>query len=288
MTTPIPPLDTFPLDAVVVSTDSVSTEGGQFVRLLYADGEFGAWMLPPLPCPPPQSVLKARVNLLPINARGMATHVLTRMDPDGELDVFELIPDAFGAGDNCVLRLRDLADACTLPVLRQFLSDVFTLSEVFQCFWTCPASQTHHHAGKGGLARHSIEMAERVRDTPGMSELDRCIGIVFALIHDLGKIWCYDPNVTNLQQLGHDQVALARLHGPLEQLEAVWSDGAITLRSLLSGQWKRVGGKPLVAVGKLVQAFDQMSVESDLRPRMNHRYRPWTPTSPLDYESSVF
>ena len=46
-----------------------------------------------------------------------------------------------------------------------------------------------------------------------------------------------------------------------------WADAAIALRSLMSGQWKSKGGKPLLAVGKIVQAYDQSSAEQDLRSK---------------------
>jgi len=62
---------------------------------------------------------------------------------------------------------------------------------------------------------------------------------------------------------------------PLDILERTWADAAIALRSLLPGQWKSRGAKPLLAVGKIVQAYDQSSAEQDLRNRKGDRHQPW-------------
>lgn len=175
-----------------------------------------------------------------------------------------------------IQRLRDVVKRIESEALFEFLSNVFSLKIVYRHFWKCPASQAHHHAYLGGLAIHSIEMAERMADTPGLNSTDRDIGIVFALLHDIGKLWCYgEIEATPLDKLGHDLVGLTKLNDALDILEGNWADAAIALRSLMSGQWKSKGGKPLLAVGKIVQAYDQSSAEQDLRSRDGHRHQPW-------------
>ena len=98
-----------------------------------------------------------------------------------------------------------------------------------------------------------------------------------ALLHDVGKIWCYDEKWSHLKPMGHELVGVAKLHAPLEELETNWPDGAVALRLLLSGSWKRKSGMPLLSVGTLVRAFDQASAESSMRTHRVEGRRPWTP-----------
>jgi hypothetical protein len=118
-----------------------------------------------------------------------------------------------------------------------------------------------------------------------LGDIDRDLGIVLALLHDVGKLWCYESLYSHLEPLGHELVGLAKLHGPIERLAEEWPDGAVALRALLSGQWKRQGGKPLLAIGSLVRALDQTSAEADMRTRANHRHRPWVPDLPPCFDS---
>ncbi len=202
--------------------------------------------------------------------------VTTHIQDAQDTIIFDLIPDAFGADESIVQRLRQVIGRIEADALFEFLSHVFSLRIIYRHFWKCPASQAHHHAYLGGLAIHSIEMAERVADTPGLNSTDRDIGIVFALLHDIGKLWCYgEIEATPFEKLGHELVGFTKLNGALDVLEGTWPDAAIALRSLLSGQWKSRGALPLLAVGKIVQAYDQSSAELDLRNRKGHRYQPW-------------
>lgn len=226
------------------------------------------------------TVIKATVTALPLIAEEGDTHVVTRLAVAPELEVFSLIPESFGHTPGIIFRFLDVVDAIQTPELRRFLSDVYSVPEIYDYYWTCPASQSHHHAYRGGLAEHSVEMAENVRDTPRLSDIERDVGMVHALLHDVGKIWCYDEKWTHLKPIGHELVGLAKLHGQLEELETNWPDGAVALRSLLSGSWKRTSGMPLMSVGSLVRAFDQASAESSMRLHRVEGRRPWTPELP--------
>lgn len=281
METALPTVHTFLVNAVVEHVRSCDT-GLHHLRLLHEHDPIDAWSWLPTEPVDANRVLKAEVCAMPLDTQEGATHVVTRIVPMPDLDVFNLIPDGFGRTEDVVLRCRDVVDACRTGPLRRFLSDVFSMPEVYRDFWNCPASRSHHHAYPGGLALHSVEMAENVRDTPRLSDLERDVGIAHALTHDIGKLWCYAPGASHLHALGHELVGLGQLHHALERLALDWPDGAVALRSLLSGQWKRLGGKPLMAVGSLVRAYDQASAENDLRPRRRHPHQPWSPSIPDD------
>lgn len=239
------------------------------------DGSRSAGTWCPPPAPDKLLVRKAFITLLPAAADIDTPWLLTDIREEPGADVFRIFPDGMGVDDDVVQRLRSLADCIDAWPVRKFLSDAFTLTRIYHQFWTCPGSQTHHHAFRGGLAAHSIETAERMAGTPGLSATDRDFGIAYALLHDIGKIWCYgEDGHLHFQQLGHELVGLTQLDNAFHALSSSWPDGSVALRSLLSGMWKSKGKRPIIAVGKLVQAFDHASVEADLRGREGHPHRP--------------
>lgn len=275
----IPYVRTILINAIVEQVHTYDS-GASYLRILQETGQMDAWSWLPSMGQDTERVLKAEVCAMPLETSEGETHVVTRIQPRPELDVFNLIPDQFGKRDDIVFRCRDVVDACESEPLRRFLSNVFSMPAVYRNFWKCQASKAHHHAYAGGLAVHSIEMAENVRDTPRLTGMERDVGIAHALTHDVGKLWCYAEGGAHLYALGHELVGLAQLHGALERLGCDWPDGAVAMRSLLSGQWKRHGGKPLMAVGSLVRAYDQASAENDLRLHGRHPHRPWSPSKP--------
>lgn len=64
-----------------------------------------------------------------------------------------------------------------------------------ETWWTAPAAKAHHHACVGGLAWHSIEVAEVAlaiaRSTPAAPVIDWDALLVGALLHDVGKVQEY-------------------------------------------------------------------------------------------------
>lgn len=226
----------------------------------------------------------ASATMLPVGDPNAPSYVVTELQPAIESDVFDLIPDHFGKDDNTVRRLRDAVDEVATQALRQFLSRVFSIKQVFYCFWTCPASQRHHHDYPGGLADHSLEMAEGALSHPHMSGTERDLAFTYAILHDVGKIWCYRSDGSYGEPLGHDLALLLHLHDALRELRSEWRDGDLVLRSLISGLWKQRGGRPVMAIGRLVQSLDQLSVERNLaeNPRCDPKYKPWRPQDPRD------
>lgn len=239
----------------------------------------GVTWLPAQPAEP-DCVQKARVTTVPVMIEGVdePIYIVTSVEDTPDRDVFDLIPDRFGRDEGVVYRCRDAVDIIQSAALRRFMSSVFSLTPVFRYYWTCPASQRHHHSRAGGLALHSVEMAEGIVKTPHLSIVERDFGIAYALLHDVGKIWCYRTDGRYGDPLGHEMAALNHLHAPLWRLAADWPDAAVAMRSFLSGLWKQSGHRPIMAVGRLVQALDQVSAEADLRrhPGLSRR-APWCP-----------
>ena len=213
--------------------------------------------------------------------------IATEIRHEPEAPVLELIPDTFGADPDIVQRLRDVVGCIRSDPLIRLIERIFIGKQVFRTFWTCPASRAHHHADQGGLAQHSIEMAESIAFNASLNGTDRDLGIACALLHDIGKLWCHGEEASaSHRNLGHELVGLLQLADDLDLLEREWPDGATAMRALLAGRWALRNQRPLLAVGKLVQAEDQMSVERDLRRRPDHRHEPWMP-KPSSARSNV-
>ncbi|MCK9538040.1 TraI domain-containing protein [Dokdonella sp.] len=246
-------------------------------KLYVHDGAYAiATWCPPFVLADDLHVDPARVTLVPCRIDADTLWVATAIEFEPEAPVLDLIPEDFGADEEIVSRLRHVVDRIRHEALVRLINDIWKLRRVFHNFWTCPASQAHHHAYRGGLAAHTLEIAERVAETPSLPGSDRDLGIAYALLHDLGKLWCYGEGGFEPEaQLGHDLVTLTRLNPELDGLHRDWPEGAVALRSLISGLWKTKGRKPIMAVGKLVQAYDQMSAEEDLRRRSAHIHRAW-------------
>lgn len=275
-------LDYHSLDAVI-DIQGDAGDGMRHLEILTRDEIYQGitWLLPQRPAEP--YVRKARVTMVPVLRvqNEDPVYIVTHLEEGLNVDVFNFIPDRFGRHEGIVFRCRDVVEAIQSPALRRFVGNVFSLGAVYRYFWTCPASQKHHHSFAGGLALHSVEMAESVVDTPHLTNVERDFGIVYALLHDAGKIWCYRDDGTYGDPLGHEMATLDNLHEALKQLAREWSDASVAMRSLLSGLWKSSGRKPIMAVGKLVQALDQVSAEQDLRRECNTKYTPWSPRDEL-------
>lgn len=225
----------------------------------------------------PNRVRKAHVTFTFGSSDCHQMPIVTAINPDPGLEIFGLIPDDAGRDKHLVRRFRDIADQLGRGPLRTFISDVFSMPDVFHCFWTCPASQHHHHARPGGLAEHSIEMAEHIVGMGRLGAKDRDIGTVFALLHDIGKIWLYTAKHNPWTKVGHEILGLQHVMDPLASLEAEWPDAAAALAVLLSGRWRRRDGKALLAIAEVVNGLDQLSAERDLRSGQAGRFAPWEP-----------
>jgi len=115
--------------------------------------------------------------------------------------------------------------------------------------------------------------------------MERDLGVAGALLHDIGKIWSYTPdmfsNSANLA-MGHELVGLCRLEHNLTRLEDAWPDGAYVMRCLLSRQTRMRGnGSVPNSLLPRVKACDQRSCERGWAVGGSKRIpRPvWTPVA---------
>lgn len=181
-----------------------------------------------------------------------------------------------------------IADIQIWP-LRLMLQQVFSRRDVAKSFWVMPASLRHHHAYPGGLAHHTFEVA---RDMAGQSCLgmeERDLGIAGGLVHDIGKVWAYQtdmsPNAASMA-MGHALIGLSKLEDQIRSLEAEWPEGAYTLRSLMVNNPRvRDDGCHPTSLLQRLRAADQRSTEQDRVRTGSPRVwvpGPWRPSQPAE------
>ena len=218
--------------------------------------------------------------------------LLLGLPDDPFSDGFTHVPETACPEVGVVLAIKRLVGATQAPPLRRFLMNVFERRDVFQKFWTMPASARHHHARPGGLAVHSLEVARDIEGNTALSDVELDLGIAGALLHDIGKIWSYTedmfPNAANLA-MGHELVGLSKLEPQLTILERAWPDGAYAMRCLLSGHTRmRENGSLPTSLLPRIKACDQRSCERDRSASRNSKFtRPiWTPRAWDDQSST--
>lgn len=212
------------------------------------------------------------------------TAFLLAFEPEPLADALFYLPHDSCPIPGMVQELKAWVDSIKAKPLRTFTIAVLQRRDVYEAFWTMPASLRDHHSFRGGLAAHSLEVASDLASHAGITELERELGLVGGLLHDIGKVWSYTsdmfPNTAGMA-MGHELVGLSRLEPQLQKLEQEWADGAYVMRSLLSGNaWKRGNGSLPSSLLPRIKACDQRSCERDMASRASRRHgRPvWTPT----------
>lgn len=187
--------------------------------------------------------------------------------PDRNLEVLSLLPDCICPVKGTVSQVRELIASIGESALRTFVMDVFQMKDVFRYFWTCPASIANHHADSGGLAVHSLEVATAVAQLRNLRPTDLCIAIVYALFHDIGKIWSYENGTLTAEaaELGHEHIGLERLLPALQRLRHKWPEDGLVLHGLFAGGRYRDDKRRGRAIGKVVRSLDAFSAEQHMR-----------------------
>lgn len=186
---------------------------------------------------------------------------LVHWRPLDPLSVFDLIPDSHCPLPGTVLQTCELIKSISSVPLRHLMAKVLRTPDVHQSFWECSASLTHHHAFPGGLALHSLEVAVAGENVRALDSWQRDLVIVYALLHDIGKVWSYSNGILSREcrRLGHELIGYRKLKPLLAMLQQEDEQTGATLDALLSGTWKRSFQHPAAALGEIVRAMDRFS-----------------------------
>lgn len=252
--------------AVVEVLPGHDPDHGLRCRLYHRDGWCDAWTWLPLDATAPFGLQWGVVTTMEIGQHPEDILMLS-LDEGAEPPLSELLPEHLCPIPGVLRQTTRLIDSLRSTPLRRFMTRVLVNPESFQGYWTSPASRRDHHAYPGGLAEHSLEVATMVATAKGLPEEDRELGIVFALLHDFGKIWCYDPLACRrIDSREHEAHGLAELEFDLLYLNRQNPKLGGLLTELLGGPRARRDGKYPLAIGRIVRSFDQMSCEKTRKP----------------------
>nr|WP_320116531.1 TraI domain-containing protein [uncultured Desulfuromonas sp.] len=181
-------------------------------------------------------------------------------------EAWYLIPLSWFHAPGHAVQLSQLLQQITNVALQAFLSSLCSDDTLIQKFLSLPASVRHHHACPGGLLEHSLECAQQMAWTSGLSGVEKQLGILAALLHDIGKVrtqgrgqWAYQQR----QLLNHDLLTLEVLAPHLAILDNHWPAGALTLRYLLSWHISGYRAIPAMALAEMVRCADRISAAKD-------------------------
>jgi len=152
----------------------------------------------------------------------------------------ELMPFPEGCKLDDVQDLIRVMNDLKSPSLKKFIYDVFSDYELATAFITGKGSFDGHHHQKGGLLRHSLENANRIKKIEGVEQHEQEVGIVAALLHDIGKTQeTYNNPERKYLLVKHDVRSLELLAGPLKTLDKNWRSGAELFRACISHHLSR-------------------------------------------------
>ncbi|MFV2066920.1 MAG: 3'-5' exoribonuclease YhaM family protein, partial [Pirellulales bacterium] len=129
-------------------------------------------------------------------------------------------------------QIAGLADRLT-EILRQIkssplrhLAEAFLTDDAFMAkFVAAPAAMKHHHAYRGGLLEHTVNMMELVlRIADRYPELDQELLLIGAFLHDMGKVdeLSYERDIAYTdpgQLLGHIVLAMGILDEKIQHAQ---------------------------------------------------------------------
>lgn len=181
------------------------------------------------------------------------------------------LPVSLIASVDTVMAVEQWLQPCPFPPLKAFVYQVLGEPSVGCGFFSLPASVNHHHCQAGGLAQHSLEVAQTVY-TVGSSfaEHERWLAAVAGLLHDLGKVRSLyaDGRRTEAGYLvSHELLGLELLVPALTRLDSVWADGANALRYLFGWMLQPRQQRPMMPIALTIRQADVMSAAADNRQR---------------------
>ena len=202
-----------------------------------------------------------------VNTANEPIYLMIDFKPDQSMKALYYIHADFCPIDGIVDQVRALVQCIHHEKLREMVEDALSLHAVNHYFWTCPASIRDHHCYAGGLAQHSVEVATMIACSD-MDIPDKDIGLAFALLHDIGKVQSYEYGelTPEARTIGHEGIGFNLLRVMLDKLKEDDDSFGNTLIELLNGAWRRTtkNRRPL-AIGRVVNAFDQLSCERNLQ-----------------------
>ena len=160
---------------------------------------------------------------------------------------------------------------CPYEPLKSFVYHVLGQPAVGCAFFSLPASASHHHCYAGGLAQHSLEVAQSVYAVSGcFTEHERWLAAVAGLLHDLGKVRSFHADGSRTETgylVSHELLGLELIVPALARLDVSWADGANALRYLFGWMVRPHQQRPMMPIALTISQADVMSASADNRTK---------------------
>lgn len=153
-------------------------------------------------------------------------------------------------------------------ILKKFILRVLNDRSIAKNFSEAPASLNHHHAFPGGLLVHSVDVSWQVFNHHKIPVQERYLGIVAALLHDLGKIRTLSADMRRTQLgvlVDHEQLTLEVLSPHLSWLDKKDPRLSSALRYLLSWKPRGFDRIPKFEVYEVIRMADRVSAGSSIQ-----------------------
>lgn len=257
--------ETLHFPAIVEVLSSSDPNHGLRCRIYHQDGWLDAWTWLSLDPIPSNSFYWGSVTTMEID-QGFNDLLLLGIRDNPDEPLSKMLPEHLCPIPGVTRQITDLIDSLHIKPLRRFITRALLAQDVMYGYWHSPASRRDHHAYPGGLAEHSLEVATMVATASGLPDEDRELGIVFALLHDYGKVWCYDSTSFDpVDPREHEACGLAKLDFSLIYLRRENSHLGDLMAELLGGARAPRESRYPLAIGRIVRSFDQMSCEKTRR-----------------------
>lgn len=166
---------------------------------------------------------------------------------------------------------QEWLDKCPYETLRKFAYQVLGNPSIGGLFFSIPVSKDRHFSEPGGLARHSLEVAQMVYgSTMCFAEHERWLAAVAGLFHEIGRVYINTANDTPKATAGlvSYEVLNFEVLGPALQLfEKEWADGAEAIRHMLESLCKTRKNGPHLPITFSIRSADLMSMTNNQRHR---------------------
>ncbi len=186
----------------------------------------------------------------------------------GEYSLEELLPRSKFSKEELEKKFADAAAKIKNPHLKKLLELFMAERKVLDIYLTVPAGKLWHHNYVGGLAEHSLQMADIARGVaPYYPLADADLLATGAILHDCGKVWQYKTTgyidyTTEGRLVGHINSGDHYVASLIARLTDFPEELALRLRHLIvSHQGELEQGSPVVPQtpeGFILYAIDEM------------------------------
>jgi hypothetical protein len=150
---------------------------------------------------------------------------------------------------------------------QSFVREVLSDDNVARGLMLNPASRTFHHTERGGLLRHSMEVARRVSQKPGLCQEEQDISFLAAFLHDIGKSLTLNRagfHTPTGALVRHESLTLEICARALRNLAAVSRRLADELRHIWTAAYRgQYGIAPMTDLVDAIREADRLSARSD-------------------------